>query len=45
MEIKKDLSNKRAATKASLAKKILRKNITVNTKMVFNDDGEVLISS
>ena len=32
---------RKATTKAALAKKVLKKNLTINTKVVFDDEGEV----
>ena len=34
--------NKKAATKAALAKKIIKKKLKVNTKVLFDEEGQVM---
>lgn len=39
--VQKESKPKKPKTKIAVAKKILNKNVTINTKIVFDDEGEV----
>lgn len=39
--VQKGMKSKKPKTKISAAKKILNKNVKINTKIVFDDEGEV----
>ncbi|XP_047128376.1 probable ATP-dependent RNA helicase DDX10 isoform X1 [Hydra vulgaris] len=41
LDVEPAVARKKKITKASMAKKVIRKNIKVNTKITFNDEGEV----